>query len=145
VQCSFVLHDICPALRDQAVELLAKAVRPGGHVLISDIFVRTAGDPVEVVAIYDGFIGEASQALGGGLLERDQFDALVGDGVRMGLTRTRREAARGQRDFFEEPRSLVVRAQRAGLRLVQIARNRLNAHLLVLLLTRRQGLRTECH
>jgi SAM-dependent methyltransferase len=136
VQCSFVLHDIFPHEKDRALRALAESVRRGGHVLVSDIFVQLPEDANEISEIYDGFIHEAEAAFREGGLREDEFHALVGDGNARGLKRSRREAVRGERDFFEPLDVLLERARRVALTLVDVIQNPLNARLFVLLFSR---------
>ena len=133
IQCGFVLHDIAPHEKDRAFENLANAIAPGGHVLVSDIFVESPGDVGEISGIYDRFIHEGEVALREGRLCDHEFQALVGDGIAMGLKRSRKESVRGERDSFEPLGVLLERARRAGLALVDLTPNPLNKHLFVLL------------
>lgn len=141
VQCGFVLHDIDPEDKELAIDKLARAVRPGGCLLISDIFLSDGDVPREIESIYDEFIAEAHDALRRGQLERDQYEALAGDGACPGLIRSRSDAMRGTRDHFEESSVLIDRARRAGLVLQQVLTNPRSGHLLVMVFTRPRNIR----
>ena len=136
VQCGFVLHDFPPDAKDAAVTTLAAAVRSGGYVLISDIFLLSPMNAREVWFLYQGFLQEATAALQLGRLTPESFDALVGDGVRMGLARSLREAIRGERDYFETREALINRALRAGLEIVRVDCNPMNKRMSTLLFRR---------
>ena len=136
VQCGFVLHDFAPCTKDAAVATLAGSVRPGGHVLISDICVRLSAGTEEVDGVYSRFLEEAWSALNEGRLTEGGYSALVGDGIREGLERSRRDAFLGERDHFEDCHDVVRRALRAGLELVRVNRNSVNERLFVFLFRR---------
>lgn len=137
VQCSFVLHDVDYQQKDQAMRMLSRAVRPGGHLIVSDIFLSgTVEDRSEIRSIYDAFLSEADDACRTGQLQNYEWRLLVGDGLIPGLLRARNEAIQGIRDFFETPARLIGRATRAGLRVCQVEPNPLNRRLRVMLMRR---------
>jgi len=137
VQCGFVLHDIEPHDKGRAIATLARAVRPGGYLLVSDIFLSEGGgDAREIGSIYDLFIAEARDALDRRRLNRGQYEALIGDSACPGLIRSRCDAMRGTRDHFEKPSALVHRARQAGLVLHRLFTNPRSGRLLVMLFHR---------
>ena len=142
-QCGFVLHDVRPQEKQHAMRQLAFAVRPGGHVIVSDIFSPMDQRQVSHAArVYDVFLREAVTARYLGHLTSRDFDELVGDGGGPGLLRSREEAVQGSRDFFESMEETIARARCEGLLLQGVGRNPSNADLAVLLF-RRVDLRRE--
>lgn len=145
VQCGFVLHDMPSREKDRAIRQLAYAVRPGGHIIISEIFSSTGGDQTSnAAAVYDTFLREATTARDLSRLRSSDFDELVGDGVKPGLLRSREEAVQGNRDFFEPLAETIERARCAGLRLKKVAVNPVNRDLCVLLFGRARLSRGPC-
>ncbi len=135
VQCGFVLHDICPETKDRALEVMSGAVKPGGHLIISEICLKEGSDPAsEAIEIYDVFLKEADEARRTNLLQPHEWSRLVGDGESPGLLRTKREAMEGERDFFETRSELIRRAERAALEVRETVVNEVNPRLTVLLL-----------
>lgn len=141
VQCGFVLHDVPPSAKERAIGYLASAVRIGGHVIISDIFVQPHRDRASNTEdIYDAFLCEASAALEQGSLSLGEWHALVGDGLEPGLLRSRHESLEASRDYFDSIELTVARAESAGLDLQDLFHNPINEHLSVLVF-RRTGLK----
>lgn len=140
VQCGFVLHDIDYRYKDRAMFVLSKAVRPGGHVIISDIFLSCAiQNELETCSIYDFFLSEADSARRNGRLRENEWRLLVGDGKLPGLLRSKDEALQGTRDFFDTPSELKDRATKAGLEVVRMVTNSVNSRLRVMVMRRLVG------
>lgn len=137
-QAGFVLHDIDCSNKDIAIRLLAQALRPHGHLILSDIFTdgrqakRHETLRRQVEHIYDQFLEEADQALRVGDLNEEQWHSLVGDGKNPGLKATRNEAIAGFRDFFESVEETSARLRNAGFTEVQVVTNPINSYLSVL-------------
>jgi len=137
VQCGFVLHDVPYDDKDRAMAVLSGAIRPGGHLIISDMFISDKQDRLtEACNIYDAFLSEASSARNSGLLGAEEYRPLVGDGVQPGLHRSKKEATEGMRDFFDSLESLIDRFRKAGLHICRIEPNPINSSLSVILAVR---------
>lgn len=146
VQCGFVLHDIRPEMKDRALALMSRAVKTGGHLIISEICLKEGSDPAsEAIEIYDVFLREADEARRKGLLQPHEWGLLVGDGESPGLLRTKREAMDGDRDFFETRSELIRRIQRAALEMSETVVNEMNSRLTVLLLRRTENATVHGH
>jgi SAM-dependent methyltransferase len=137
VQCGFVLHDVPSSGKLQALESLARAVAPGGYLIISDFFLHHMNDiPGQKLAAYNLIIEEAVQALDSGDLNQLELQELLGDGVGPGLLATRAHAVLEERDFFDTVPLLMERASHFGFHLVQIHRNQFHEWLAVLVMQR---------
>jgi hypothetical protein len=139
VQCGFVLHDMSPATKDAALATLAKAVSPGGYLIVSDFFLLEIRDvPSQKRELYTCVIEEAEHALRVGHLGQAEFQILLGDGRGPGLLATRAEAICEERDFFDTVSLMQERAARFGFQLVQTHHNALNRWLTILVMQRPQ-------
>lgn len=139
-QCGFVLHDIPYPLKEQALKILSRSVRPGGHVIISDIFNSDKQSYTSDVAnVYNTFLREANCALDEGALQQHEWRSLLGDGTCRGLLLTKAEAVAGFRDYFETLASMVDRAARNDLDVCRVESNPLNPWLNVIVMCRRQA------
>jgi SAM-dependent methyltransferase len=145
VQCGFVLHDITYPEKDRALKTLAESVRPSGYVVVSDIFCwKNNHNLAEVADIYDTFLYEAHFALGCGMLQRQQWQSLLGDGSGPGLLSTKAEAASGSRDYFETLDRMVDRAADCDLEICSIESNPVNPWLRVLVMRRKPATASRC-
>lgn len=138
IQCGFVLHDVEHGQKNHAVRLLSRAVKLGGHILVSDIFLSgNVKFEFQVRNIYDAFLAEANAALKLGTLTPNQWRMLLGDGDQLpGLLCTKEEACVGNRDFFDNDDTWTQRALEVGLSFVRRERNPLNPMLRIDLMKR---------
>lgn len=119
------------------MQLLARASHLGGYLLISEICVRPRCEyALEISEIYDAFLRESEEAVRlGGLGEHGQR-LLIGDGAGPGLLRSKLDALRGDRDFFETVEDTVERATKCGLQVRRVMPNRCNDRLCAFLFQR---------
>jgi len=134
VQCGFVLHDIPYSLKDRAIGVLAQAVRPGGYVVLSDMFATGSTDArVELTHVYNDFLREGELAVCSGDLGLEQWQLLAGDGITPGLIRARAEAKDGARDHIDRFEKCTARVVRCGLIVLDTVINSVNPRLAVIL------------
>lgn len=142
VQCGFVLHDIEFSNKQSAFDIIGKAVRPGGRVIVSDIYVSESAlhqDALddsymqEVGCIYDRFLNEVQQVFKAGCLLEEDMNELLGNGQTPGLLKTSKDAMDGKRDFFDSIAQTVARMRQSGLEVDEIICNPHNDKLAVLL------------
>jgi SAM-dependent methyltransferase len=145
VQCGFVLHDIPWELKDRAMGVLLDALRPGGHLLISEIVAKPDCDyRSEIGGIYDVFVDEANEALNSGLLDQDGWRQLVGNEAGPGLLQSKAKALQEGRDYFDTLDTLIGRAEDAGLRTQGVIWNDINDRLAVAVLKREGSIAQAC-
>ena len=129
VQAGFVFHDLTDEEKDEGFGVAARMLNAGGYLLVSD-FYPTRLSPED---LYRPFVEEADEEARAGRMPWSARAEFLGNGETPGLLRTIVEAEAGDRDFFDCPVAAVARAQRYGLRLVQMRINDLNHTLRVLL------------
>jgi SAM-dependent methyltransferase len=136
-QCGFVYHDIRFEEKQRAMCQLARTIRPGGYMILSEIFCHGEHSGVsDSVRVYDSFLHEAAAALDKQKLTSTQFSELIGNGETPGLLRSRSEAAEGGRDYFESIDCTITRAHAVGLQIRHVWWNPANSDLAVLVFQR---------
>jgi len=151
VQCGFVLHDVESNRKQLAFDIISKAVRPGGQVIISDIFVSDAAVQQcclnvlytqEVENIYGQFLYETQSAYTAGLLCEKDMNELLGNGQEPGLLRTSKDAISGNRDFFDSVAQTVSRMRYCNLDIDEVIYNP-HCHNLAVLVSHRSLVNTD--
>lgn len=137
VQCGFVLHDVPWGMKNDAFAILLRALRRGGHLLVSEIVAKPDRSyAAEVADIYDAFIDEAAACRKAGALDANSWQAFVGDGEPPGLLHSKASALGENRDFFDTQAALIDRAESAGSQVQRIITNTVNERLIVAVLRR---------
>jgi ubiquinone/menaquinone biosynthesis C-methylase UbiE len=133
IQIGFVMHDIeCPTEKDEAFASLFSILKPNGKLVFSDSFINNIPQNSEeyektrknqVASLYDFFIKEADDCLKNGGLNKSEYELLLGDGKTAGLVKTKADAIRGVRDFYEEIGTTIARLRKAGFEIMSVIDN----------------------
>jgi len=142
IVCSFVLHDIKYENQKDAISILYKALKPGGTVLISEMFLdnRVRSEYVEdlerkkeIDVLYNGFYDEVQKEISGETVGKMKF--------LKELLKIKDGSRNGTRDYFFSAQQTIDLLSRIGFAVntdLGYIKNEVNFYLGIIIARRRE-------